>query len=226
MEIICLNLASKCPTSKSDVPENTHVGSPPESVLFAPSVSGLNADKQFIFLWLSDQGELLPTLKPVSCAVTPECVWSLFLCLFTEGVLTLRAKPPSEAEFIDSLQKLKLALNLLVRYRSSKPPSHISPHHLSHCVSVAAPPAGQTQEPHTESKCIWADTFPLWPTGVGKCNANVITQHFPLLIYKFTSCKRRSLSVKTPPPPPTPRWPTGPSNRNILSLFQCAECHY
>uniref|UniRef100_A0A3P9KH36 Epidermal growth factor receptor kinase substrate 8-like protein 2 n=1 Tax=Oryzias latipes TaxID=8090 RepID=A0A3P9KH36_ORYLA len=34
-----------------------------------------------------------------------------------EGMLTLRAKPPSEAEFIDSLQKLKLALNLLTKLR-------------------------------------------------------------------------------------------------------------
>lgn len=47
------------------------------------------------------------------------CVWSFLLWLFTEGMLTLRAKPPSEAEFIDSLQKLKLALNLLVRYLGS-----------------------------------------------------------------------------------------------------------
>ncbi|XP_077939513.1 epidermal growth factor receptor kinase substrate 8-like protein 2 isoform X3 [Gasterosteus aculeatus] len=34
-----------------------------------------------------------------------------------EGMLTLRAKPPTEAEFIDSLQKLKLALNLLAKLR-------------------------------------------------------------------------------------------------------------
>uniref|UniRef100_A0A452I279 Epidermal growth factor receptor kinase substrate 8-like protein 2 n=1 Tax=Gopherus agassizii TaxID=38772 RepID=A0A452I279_9SAUR len=32
-----------------------------------------------------------------------------------EGVLTLRARPPTEAEFIDCFQKTKLALNLLVR---------------------------------------------------------------------------------------------------------------
>ncbi|XP_008310374.1 epidermal growth factor receptor kinase substrate 8-like protein 2 isoform X2 [Cynoglossus semilaevis] len=32
-----------------------------------------------------------------------------------EGIMTLRAKPPTEAEMIDSLQKLKLALNLLAK---------------------------------------------------------------------------------------------------------------
>ncbi|XP_029008390.1 epidermal growth factor receptor kinase substrate 8-like protein 2 isoform X2 [Betta splendens] len=34
-----------------------------------------------------------------------------------EGMLTLRAKPPTEAEVIDSLQKLKLALNLLAKLK-------------------------------------------------------------------------------------------------------------
>ncbi|KAF7245516.1 Epidermal growth factor receptor kinase substrate 8-like protein 2 [Varanus komodoensis] len=34
-----------------------------------------------------------------------------------EGVLTLRSKPPSEAEFIDCFQKTKLALNLLAKLR-------------------------------------------------------------------------------------------------------------
>lgn len=77
--------------------------------------------KQHLWLW-----SFAKKVKPASClqqgcgaAGNPGlCVWSLLLFLLTEGMLTLRARPPSEAEFIDSLQKLKLALNLLVRYQS------------------------------------------------------------------------------------------------------------
>lgn len=36
------------------------------------------------------------------------------------------------------------------------------------CVSVTALPAGQTEETHTEPKCIWAGSLPLWPSGAGK----------------------------------------------------------
>lgn len=41
-----------------------------------------------------------------------------------EGVLTLRARPPSEAEFVDCFQKTKLAINLLV---SAPAPPHPVP---------------------------------------------------------------------------------------------------
>ncbi|KAK2507191.1 hypothetical protein MC885_001081, partial [Smutsia gigantea] len=42
-----------------------------------------------------------------------------------EGVLTLRARPPSEAEFVDCFQKIKLAINLLVSQQPAfcPPPS-------------------------------------------------------------------------------------------------------
>lgn len=38
-----------------------------------------------------------------------------------EGLLTLRAKPPSEAEYTDVLQKIKYAFSLLVRMRGVRP---------------------------------------------------------------------------------------------------------
>lgn len=47
--------------------------------------------------WHSDRASQPPAPPPVA-----------------EGVLTLRARPPSEAEFVDCFQKTKLAINLLV----------------------------------------------------------------------------------------------------------------
>lgn len=38
----------------------------------------------------------------------------------TEGLLALRAKPPSEAEYTDVLQKIKYAFSLLVRTRPAR----------------------------------------------------------------------------------------------------------
>lgn len=73
-----------------------------------------------------------PPLECESCNCG-ERVWSLLLLLSAEGMLTLRAKPPSEAEFINSLQKLKLAFNLLVRYRSSLPPPSVTHRRLTAC---------------------------------------------------------------------------------------------
>lgn len=104
-----------------------------------------------------------PPLECASCN-RGDRVWSLLLRLSTEGMLTLRAKPPSEAEFIDSLQKLKLAFNLLVRYRSPPPIGDTWPPSLS----ATAPPTGQTEEAHREPERLRAGAFPLWPPGDGE----------------------------------------------------------
>ena len=43
------------------------------------------------------------------------CPHNLTCSLRTEGLLTLRDKPPTEAEYTDVLQKIKYAFSLLVR---------------------------------------------------------------------------------------------------------------
>lgn len=45
----------------------------------------------------------------------PGCPHHLTCSPPTEGLLTLRAKPPTEAEYTDVLQKIKYAFSLLVR---------------------------------------------------------------------------------------------------------------
>lgn len=45
---------------------------------------------------------------------------TLLAPLPTEGLLTLRAKPPSEAEYTDVLQKIKYTFSLLVRTRPAQ----------------------------------------------------------------------------------------------------------
>lgn len=65
-------------------------------------------------VWLKLQARIGPTrVRAVWCCCHPFMWWPLPYPS-TEGVLTLRSKPPTEADFIDSLQKLKLALNILV----------------------------------------------------------------------------------------------------------------
>lgn len=73
-----------------------------------------------------------------------------------EGVLTLRARPPSEAEFVDCFRKTKLAINLLVSTAARPvPPScycgwgalSLAPPHRSAC----SLPTGQAAEAHPES---------------------------------------------------------------------------
>ncbi|XP_064431999.1 epidermal growth factor receptor kinase substrate 8-like protein 2 isoform X4 [Mirounga angustirostris] len=67
-----------------------------------------------------------------------------------EGVLTLRARPPSEAQFIDCFQKTKLAINLLPT-PANRPSFRNSPKH-SLVSEPTAPPPGdplpQVSSPH------------------------------------------------------------------------------
>lgn len=63
--------------------------------------------------------------------------------LLAEGVLTLRSRPPSEAEFVDCFQKIKLAINLLVGLGDKSPlPFRGSP--IPACVGATLAPMLET----------------------------------------------------------------------------------
>lgn len=56
---------------------------------------------------------------PLSLTLSPYPI-TLLVPLPKEGLLTLRAKPPNEAEYTDVLQKIKYAFSLLVRTRRAR----------------------------------------------------------------------------------------------------------
>lgn len=89
-----------------------------------------------------------------------------------EGVLTLRARPPTEGEFVDCFQKTKLAINLLVSqpypvlgvwvgWRTG-PPSHMPP-----VTCWFFPPPGKAAEAHPKPQCGGTGSLPLRASGSG-----------------------------------------------------------
>lgn len=103
----------------------------------------------------------------------------------------------------------------------------------SHCVSVTAPPAGQTEETHTESKCVWTGSFPLRPSGAGKSCKSDVKQVYvdegcltsSWTHGDFSECQQyKSVSSYMSPPwhwiPSVLTEPTGASDKNTLSFFK------
>lgn len=87
-----------------------------------------------------------------------------------EGVLTLRARPPSEAEFVDCFQKTKLAINLLVSPAAPPSPPHLPlrpARSVCRPLTRSRPPAGQAAEAHPEPQRGRAPALPLRASGPG-----------------------------------------------------------
>lgn len=87
---------------------------------------------------------------PLGTQWVPRLTASLIL---SEGVLTLRARPPSEGEFIDCFQKTKLAINLLVSQPLPTLVVRVGQHTGSHahaiCHLLVLPtPLGKAAEAH------------------------------------------------------------------------------
>lgn len=85
-----------------------------------------------------------------------------------EGVLTLRARPPSEAEFVDCFQKTKLAINLLVSATLPCAGGEGGGHVRPHLATAHSPPRpGEAAEAHPEPERRRAGALPLRTAGAG-----------------------------------------------------------